>query len=384
MFLTTVRAHAISLPPNPDNAALLYYQAILLLPDYNSELIDPVLRGADPNENVRDYLDNSKEAIELAVIATEITHCNWGIIYSQGIPNLTTILGTLRQLAFLLEVDARILTADGDYRAALEKCLSLNRLAQHISGEAILGHLVSMGLNGMSLRCMQHILNTIPPDAETLTWLQGQLVTFMDPSISLFHAFEMDFEILLQSIRQDQDALEWIRGQFAENAVDENSKNEFLNMTDDELIALARVPYTSFLNAVFKTIDSDMLYVDKYLEIQRHTNELNDEYDEYDSDPVVGYFILWSEASAGQIADCYDLLVRHASNFNAIKAATEIYLVKAETGQLPETLPAHLPIDPYSSLDFEYEMTSQGFVLRCREKEIGEDKLSEYEFLVVQ
>jgi len=69
---------------------------------------------------------------------------------------------------------------------------------------------------------------------------------------------------------------------------------------------------------------------------------------------------------------------------NAIRTAIEIYLMKTETGQLPEMLPANLPKDPFSGQDFEYEATEEGFVFRCREKEIGINKVLEYEFVIAQ
>lgn len=60
----------------------------------------------------------------------------------------------------------------------------------------------------------------------------------------------------------------------------------------------------------------------------------------------------------------------------------EVYLVKAETGQLPEALPAYAPKDPSRGQQFAYEITAQGFVLRCQAKDPREDKVWEYEFQV--
>jgi len=74
--------------------------------------------------------------------------------------------------------------------------------------------------------------------------------------------------------------------------------------------------------------------------------------------------------------------VRHTAQINSIKAAADVYLVLAKTGQLPEKLPDHLPKDPYSSKDFEYETTKEGFVLRCRVKPIDKNKVTQYEFKV--
>lgn len=80
----------------------------------------------------------------------------------------------------------------------------------------------------------------------------------------------------------------------------------------------------------------------------------------------------------------YDIYVRSMANYNAIRTAIEIYLIMAETEQLPQKLPDNLPMDPYSGQDFEYEITPEGFVLRCREKSISDNKIWEYEFIIAQ
>ncbi|MCH7556435.1 MAG: hypothetical protein IIB56_03160 [Planctomycetes bacterium] len=128
-------AYAAISSPDPDNAALLYYQAFLLRPQPDNatyDLLDAVLLGAEPDEKLREYLNlpESRETIRIAEAATQIPQCSWGIMRSQGIYYLTlkTLIGQVRQIAFLLEVDARTLAVDGEYRAALDRCLSIRRL----------------------------------------------------------------------------------------------------------------------------------------------------------------------------------------------------------------------------------------------------------------
>ena len=87
---------------------------------------------------------------------------------------------------------------------------------------------------------------------------------------------------------------------------------------------------------------------------------------EYGSDPAAGHIILWSGADAGQISDGYSMQVRDIACFNALKAAIEIYLIKAKTGKLPNELPDYLPKDPYTGKGFDYETTEDGFVLHCK------------------
>jgi hypothetical protein len=57
------------------------------------------------------------------------------------------------------------------------------------------------------------------------------------------------------------------------------------------------------------------------------------------------------------------------AHINGIKVALEVYLNVAKTGQLPKTLPVGLPKDPFTGRDFVYEITNEGFALRCQ----GED-----------
>lgn len=63
-------------------------------------------------------------------------------------------------------------------------------------------------------------------------------------------------------------------------------------------------------------------------------------------------------------------------------AATEIYLAKANTGQLPQSLPAGLPKDLYANRDFEYERTEKGFVLRFDPDNASRVRIRQFEFKI--
>jgi hypothetical protein len=70
------------------------------------------------------------------------------------------------------------------------------------------------------------------------------------------------------------------------------------------------------------------------------------------------------------------------THFNAIRAAIEIYILKAKAGKLPDTLPAGLPGDLFSGKALEYERDKEGFILRCRGNGLGRDDMIEYQFKV--
>ena len=384
MALWIVGAHAATLPPDPDNAALLYYQAFLLRPEMDYDTwwsIDEVLRGADPNEKVREYLNlpDCHKTIEFTEAASQLPQCNWGIRFSQGIGAPLPQLVHFRDLSFLIYADARVLAADGNYKEAFSRCLMIHRIAKHVGDDTLLFYLISLSLDGLAHRCTQDILGSMPPDIDTLTWLRGRFAAEQDVAPSLARALEMDLELILQAIRTDTNDLVWLRGQLVENTDDENTKEEILGLTNEELIAFVREPNVDFLNSILHVIDSELTYEEKYMEIQRLTEVMDDE------NAVSNY------VGAGRTAEHYNIKVRNTAHFNALKDAIEIYLIKAKTGQLPDILPPGLPKDPFSDQDFEYEITEKGFVLRCRAKDIhasqafrppgtDPDVVHEYEF----
>jgi len=213
----------------------------------------------------------------------------------------------------------------------------------------------------------------MPPDIDTLTWLQGQLTVRGAPRLpSVWMETARDIE--LQFMRTNPELLESWRKEVKENTKRPNTKKDILGLTDEQLLLRARQSYDKFLNSVNRMIGSDIQYLEKYAEIQRLSNDLEQQ---PVGDPVT---LLWPCAEL--VIPSYRIHVRQTAQFNAIRAAVEIYLATVKTGQLPDALPDGLPKDPYSSQDFEYQKTGDGFVLRCRVKAIDDNKVWQYEFKV--
>lgn len=385
IFFCAFGAHATISSPDPDNAALLYYQAFLLRPEFEDDTFlhfDSVLRGAQPDEKVREYLDmvQTRETLRLAEAATEILDCTWGIIRSEGGYSLNAVSIELRDLVFLLEVDARTLAVDGDYRAALDRCLSIRRLAQHIADEGLIGYLVSMSYQWRAFHCIQYVLSSMSPDTDTLSWLQAQLGTVQGAPPSPGRALEITLDDKLESFRRQPELLEMWREDVLEQIEDDIARQEFLNLTDEEFIGRERELSNSFLASLNRVIGSDMPYRQKNVEFQ----ELKEQRANQTGGNSTGFLLYYLMGHVDDVIRYHDIYVTRLAHFNAIRTAIEIYLVKAETGQLPDTLPDYLPKDPFSGQDFEYEPTSQSFVLRCREKEITQDRIWEFDFLIAQ
>jgi hypothetical protein len=383
LVLWALGANAETLPPDPDNAALLYYQAFLLRPEPDadtSESIHKVLRGEEPDEKVRKYLNQSdcRDTIEFAKAATDLPICDWDIRYSQGVRTPLPQPVHIRDLSFLLYANARVLAADRDYKEAINRCLAIQRFAAHVGDDTLFSYFLSLSLNRLAHRCVKDVLVSMPPNVDTLVWLRDQLIMRGDIP-SLVQAFKKDEEMCIQSLCSSPDRLKRYREFIAENTDDENKKDKILNLNDEKFIAYVRKPNVDFLNSIIRVIESEMAYQEKYMEIQRLTEIMDDEYAAY------------SYAGERRVAEHYNITVQNTAHFNALKAAIEIYLIKARTGQLPDKLPTDLPKDPFSDKDFQYKITEKGFVLRCRAKDMfasqafrpgksGTDFIHEYEF----
>lgn len=384
IFICAFAAQATVSLPAPDNAALLYYQAFLLRPELDLETFIPfdgVLRGDDPNEIVREYLNltATRETIRLAEAATKIPQCSWGIIPSQGRYYLTLmeLIGQVRQIAFLLEVDARTLAFDGEYLTGLERCLSIRRFSQHFADEATIGYLVSMPIDFRALRCIHYVLSFMPPDRDTLVWLQGQISTVQGPLPSPGRSLEITLDDAIMFLSVHPEHLAMWRENVSEWIEDGSARQEILNLTDEELIERARESYNKFLSSVNRVIGSEELYEQKYLELQNLEEEL-------ENHPIDDPVRILSLLILSNVVEQHNIYVRGMAVFNATKVAIEIYIIKAETGQLPETLPANSPKDPFSGQDFGYNITDEGFSISFDPENLSDLRVRQFEFIVTQ
>ncbi|MBC8468894.1 MAG: hypothetical protein H8D56_05435 [Planctomycetes bacterium] len=354
--------------PNQDNAALLYYQAFLLRPFLDktaSQKIDDILRGAESDREIRTYLGHCLPVIQAAEIASRIPQCTWAIGYRAG-PRFDwkDLYSEVTNLQEILMLDARILAADGHYHAALERCLTLRRLARQLSDSNISGIMsFSWSVDTGALRTAKHILGVMPPNADIISWFRGQLALIQGVPMLLEKTLQANFKSYLYHMRTQPDFfLARTRDLLVKLAEDEQGKENARKLTDEQILSLFGEGHLRFFNSVFRIADSEMTYEQKCTQMQR----LVDELEEGDStDKLVKRFM--SLSGTDPLAKGkYPFQVGHVAHINGIKVALEVYLNVAKTGQLPKTIPGGLPKDPFTGLDFVYEITNEGFALRCK------------------
>ena len=379
LMLLILSSPAFAYPPDPDNAALLYYQSYIShekVDDTMGDMVSDLSMGKiEPNERIRKYIENCRGAIKLAVAAAEIPNCNWGMKYSDGFEMLLSHLAQTRKLAFIIGAEIRILAADGDYRQALDRSLTLHKISKHVGDETIISMLVAMVIGRMADNHIQYLLADMPQDVKTLTWLKSQLAVIESKPLSSRATTNYERELTLEHMQLDKlkKLLEIVSG----GPVKPDSKEaEQLRNVDQATIDKNRAYYIKHMDTLQMILSSPMNYQKVYSELKKlnaqpHKDLAQNNIDAYLTSMITAEYgkMVSNEISSKTLT-------------NAVRAAIEIYIQKAQTGQLPETLPAGLPKDLFSGKDFRYEKTADGFILRCRGKDLEKNETYSYEFKV--
>jgi hypothetical protein len=371
-------------PPDPDNAALLYYQAFLLYNAPGTESFDDFARGkTGPSDEIQECLKTGRTAISYALLATEREQCNWGLVYSKGFSMALPHLAQSRSLAKLLLADARMLAFDGQYREAFERCLSTKRLARHLGDEVVISLLVRHAIDAVADDGIRDILGMTPPDPQMLDWLKGQLasVSAYPPSFarSLKYEQEMTLEMLradrLAELKVELGAVE--AGKIAETieALQAGDASQIPGQAEEALLARNREYLADYMTTMQATLARPMPYAEKWQILRAAQTQMVQDAATKPEAVITG-------TVAPALGKIYSVEVKAQARANALRVGMELLTAKAQTGKLPERLPANMLKDPFSDQDYLYEKTSTGFVLRCQGKDLDKDTTYEYPFTV--
>ncbi len=382
-----------------ENAALLYYQALLAYrePDpCTAQVLNSVARGGAPDTRTRVYLGRSLATIELAQTASQMPQCHWGPMQA-GEQQLDFNLGIpLRQLSRLLDADARTLAAEGHTRAALARCLTMRRLAHHTGDETYNLYSISQSIHTLALLAVAQVLSTSPSDDKALTWLKAQLAATPGTPFQFAQALHKWRDAELQFWRTRPKGRPFRRQLVLEKILDANDRALLATLTDEQLLVIAlqrerMIPgyyeisappqlleraqqaCDEYLGSALQIMNTDLSYREKHAKLQEMVDALDNR--AADGDPIA---IL---AEAPKVVEIYHrLMVRNAVYDNLVAAAIEIGLLKTRAGQLPRVLPSGLPKDLYTSKGFEYERTEKGFLLRFDPENLSRIRVREFEF----
>ena len=372
LAMTLVASPVLAYPPDPDNAALLYYQGILTLVELNEETRDRIRDVAraevTPDDKVREDISKCIGAIQFAEAAAQVPECNWGVRYSQGFDALMPQMAHMKVLTFVLVADARIRASDGDYKGALERCLMTGIFAHHVGDATLISYLVSLSVRAMAYKCMQDIIGQAVNDEELLGWLKNELVTSPANTLSPVKPLKIELEIVTDLMQMDN--IEKLARILADS--DEKKMADIINKADKKTLEQARRLYSEHIKSALTVFSTPMRYEQAHSKLKQLANNFDP------NDPA--------SAAAGAfipaLARILTLKIRTETHANALKAAIDICMTRAKTGRLPDALPTGLLKDTFSGKDFKYEKTKDAFILRCRGKDLDKDEIYEYEFKV--
>jgi hypothetical protein len=384
LFGTTVLsacavATVASFPPSR-NAALVHYQACLLASDltwpdgfFQASIFETRF---DPGPPVKSFVNSQdlKEVIDLITVASRMPQCDWGLAHMWPLTVDRQVAGPVRNLGRFLIVQGRVFACDGRYTAALENALTARRVARQLGADTFVMWGCSQSVDTEAFALIRYVLGKMPPDTETLTWLEKELAAAGDlrwhPRETLARWRDWVLECLQASPE--------LAAKVVEDSV---SQEEQRNLTVAQVLDRARVTYNRFLESALEILESERPSQGKYDDLEQLLEKF--EFNAADGAPTIILSDLISDTRNLFLNDIYC-----RAQVQAVRAAMAIYRAKAASGKLPETLPADLPKDPYSGKDLEYQVTDKGFVLRCRAETLRQSpsrpKIRQYEFPVVE
>jgi len=362
----------------PDNAAVLYYKAFLMFREPSQEVKDMMrdLREdkIKPNDPIKQHLEENKYVMEFVETAANSQTCDWGHDLSRGLGVLMPELLKVRLTAFMLCAKAQILAQEGQYKAALSQCLTIHKMARHVRGSLLISYLVSASLNNLANERIQDVLSSMPQELETLTWLKSEIVAISVDVPSMQKVMAIEKEMCMQEIRKERihSLLESMGDDFVKDEMTADAVKK-VRAGDPGFFKDNRAYYANVTDDVIAAVDLP------YQQSHKRLNELNNRALE---DAKTNSAAIMTALLTPASSRVRTIGVQSGTFFNAIRVAIEIAIIKAKTGQLPETLPADLPKDLFSDKDFKYTKSKNSFVLRCQAKDLDKDEIYQYDFSV--
>lgn len=372
-----------ALPPDTDNAALLYYQAFCVYekPDDTMEdMIKDLANGRiEPNPTITKYIESCRATIKLAESAAELTRCDWGVKYSDGLDAQASHLAQVRILTYIILADARIALEQADYDLAIRRCLTARKLGIDVGQDPLaVGFLVEKAIEKITNQCIQDILSSHAMELKKLQHFKAQLdkLNSRVRLIEFFLEVERDVMAMYINTEKIQELLPWVDPEKDDSFVNvpDGSRKSILN-ADEQFCRKNMAYYNQHWDAIFSALKLP------YPEVYNKLKELDKKAAEDVKENPDALMTVLLTPAAWRI---YNTGIKSSTFSNALKTAIEIYKISAQTDQLPDSLPAGMAKDLFSGKDFEYKKTDVGFTLRCQGKDLDKNEIHQYEFKIKQ
>ena len=326
-------------------------------------------------------------------------NCDWQDAIEDGINMQLPSLNSLRKIAYLVALEARVNVAKGDYNSALE-LLSYNfALAQDLSeGITLIQNLVGIGVASMNYRVIDDIV--AQPDSPNLYWA---LTMMPSPLIDMRNAYESEMDVWIWSTLEDMDtkilsveqanskvnellqnldglplaayvAAGYVPGKkyLIENGYDQRRVEL---MPASQVVLLSQwMQYLPFRDNQFK-----FLFVPYYMG-QPYIENAKKEYNNFRNSGS-GFNIFYECLPA--ISRCKFLVTEMHAHSCALQCVEAIRMYVAVNNKLPESLSdikvVPVPVNPFTGKKFKYYQDGDTFVL---DVEVPDDNRDFYGFRI--
>lgn len=376
-IVSLIAAGTTSAQP-PDNAALLYYQAFLTYeaPDGQmSNTLDDFRQGRIPvSDAITAFIAKNQRVIDTLLEAASIDTCDWGYDYSLGAELSMPNLAKMRQVAFLLTAEARWQASQGEYQTALEHCLALRKMGVQVCDKILVSHLVGVAIDAVANGVTEDLLGPSMLDAETLSQLRSDTARIAAQLPTASIALEHESQVCVMTMTRDQmqTQIQLAREMGGDLGSEELVKR--LEQGDEAFYNRNREYYLDMIDKITFVLDANMPYVQTCDALDDLSTQLHEQM--ADNPDATFASLALDPASVKKI---YVLSIRRQTNVNALLTAMDLVIARAQTGRLPETVPATCPRDLFSGQPFNYTKTAEGFTLRCQDPETPERGPYEYE-----
>ena len=373
-----------------ENAAVLYRKAFELYSEPSKEIkaqLSKYMSGdIELNEEIKSHIEKNRQIIQLVIEASRLKHCDWEFDNTKNMQYLEDCLevsSAAKKISQLLWSDCRIQIDNSNFRNAIDRCKSVYRLSGHIADRVLITWLVYTALGSITNDMIAEILPEIQEDKNLLTTVKYELWRFSKKDESFF-AFDSETEWMAGHINNNEikNKLKTLFGQDP-NTIEDYDEiflakcKECFREQRSEIKRTFKMPYLHAREA--RKAIREKYFTDFNLETPYNQKQADTKHLRKDllNNPAFRALII-----DHSLIEIYNLRVKCKTEVNAFRTAVELYLIRARTGKLPDSLPAGSAKDLFSGKDFIYEKTEDGFVLKCQGKDLEKDEIYEYEFKV--
>jgi hypothetical protein len=382
-----------------DNAALLCFQAFknLNINDFTDDELNLLRKSKKEYDKLNDvealsnlvHQGNRRSAIMLAERASHMSRCHWGLLPEESAIDLWSPSTDLFVLKKFLVLESKLCMFEGDCQAALERYLTLHRLAKQFDKEHELIYMPE-SIELAVLTGLMDMVQVASHDPETLRKIKDCLT---DDHQTFSFAQELKYrhdEILRHCPSQT--------GFAAKIKALGGDPNDWpfwtgLHLTREEWVRFRTKPYTDYINGVVEllrqglpfhvtherigslcdeydktvmnSLDIPHLY-SRYEVSRRPLESLNDRIPEEQKKALGQSWALYKDEFSDSVSVYYTFNIRIKIVTDAIKNAVDVYLLIDKNGTIPENFPLSIAKDHKTGYDFQYKRIPEGFVFRYK------------------